>query len=147
MKLKQWVKLIPLSVVASSLCLCAYASSDLEAIMKARNLSEKDILAAAKTYQPSGRRDEYMVFSSGGQSGQVIVYGVPSMRIYKYIAVFTRNPGKVTATIRNLKRYLQAARSAAGTSPGVTRIIRLLRNVTANTPVIISSSMTKPIPV
>ena len=82
MKLKQWVKLIPLSVVASSLCLCAYASSDLEAIMKARNLSEKDILAAAKTYQPSGRRDEYMVFSSGGQSGQVIVYGVPSMRIY-----------------------------------------------------------------
>lgn len=54
MKLKQWVKLIPLSVVASSLCLCAYASSDLEAIMKARNLSEKDILAAAKTYQPSG---------------------------------------------------------------------------------------------
>lgn len=53
MKLKQWVKLIPLSVVASSLCLCAYASSDLEAIMKARNLSEKDILAAAKTYQPS----------------------------------------------------------------------------------------------
>ena len=103
MKLKQWVKLIPLSVVASSLCLCAYASSDLEAIMKARNLSEKDILAAAKTYQPSGRRDEYMVFSSGGQSGQVIVYGVPSMRIYKY--------------------------------------------VTANTPVIISSSMTKPIPV
>ena len=60
MKLKQWVKLIPLSVVASSLCLCAYASSDLEAIMKARNLSEKDILAAAKTYQPSGRRDEYI---------------------------------------------------------------------------------------
>lgn len=147
MKLKQWVKLIPLSVVASSLCLCAYASSDLEAIMKARNLSEKDILAAAKTYQPSGRRDEYMVFSSGGQSGQVIVYGVPSMRIYKYIAVLPRNLGKVTATIRNLKRYLQAARSAAGTSPGVTRIIRLLRNVTANTPVIISSSMTKPIPV
>ena len=92
MKLKQWVKLIPLSVVASSLCLCAYASSDLEAIMKARNLSEKDILAAAKTYQPSGRRDEYMVFSSGGQSGQVIVYGVPSMRIYKYIAVFTPEP-------------------------------------------------------
>ena len=53
MKLKQWVKLIPLSVVASSLCLCAYASSDLEAIMKARNLSEKGVcgfLCLARVY-------------------------------------------------------------------------------------------------
>lgn len=147
MKLKQWVKLIPLSVVASSLCLCAYASSDLEAIMKARNLSEKDILAAAKTYQPSGRRDEYMVFSSGGQSGQVIVYGVPSMRIYKYIAVFTPEPWQGYGYDQESKKVLAGGKSAAGTSPGVTRIIRLLRNVTANTPVIISSSMTKPIPV
>ncbi len=70
----------------------AMAADTLQDIMKKRNLSEKDVLAAAKTYQPSGRRDEYIVFSSGGQSGQVIVYGVPSMRIYKYIAVFTPEP-------------------------------------------------------
>ncbi|MBQ3674336.1 MAG: cytochrome C, partial [Campylobacter sp.] len=70
----------------------AFAVSELENIMKQRNLSEKDILAAAKTYQPSGKRDEFIVFSSGGQSGQVIVYGVPSMRIYKYIGVFTPEP-------------------------------------------------------
>ncbi|MCL2873190.1 MAG: Sec-dependent nitrous-oxide reductase [Betaproteobacteria bacterium] len=68
------------------------ADSDLQAIMKERNLSEKDVLAAAKTYQPSGRKDEFIVFSSGGQSGQVIVYGVPSMRIYKFIGVFTPEP-------------------------------------------------------
>ena len=37
-------------------------------------------------------KDEYYVFSSGGQSGQVIVYGVPSMRILKYIGVFTPEP-------------------------------------------------------
>jgi len=36
--------------------------------------------------------DKYVVFSSGGQSGQVIAYGVPSMRILKYIAVFTPEP-------------------------------------------------------
>lgn len=70
----------------------AFSASELETIMKERNLSEKDVLAAAKTYQPSGRRDDYIVFSSGGQSGQVIVYGVPSMRIYKYIGVFTPEP-------------------------------------------------------
>lgn len=67
-------------------------ANSLQEIMKARNLTEKDILAAAKTYQPSGRHDEFIVFSSGGQSGQVIVYGVPSMRIYKYIGVFTPEP-------------------------------------------------------
>lgn len=92
MKLKQWVKLIPLSVVASSLCLCAYASSDLEAIMKADMSWLQPKYPFLTDYAPSGRRDEYMVFSSGGQSGQVIVYGVPSMRIYKYIAVFTPEP-------------------------------------------------------
>ena len=70
---------------------CA-SGSDLQAIMKARGLTEKDILAAAKTYQPSGKKDDYIVFSSGGQSGQVMVYGVPSMRIYKYIGVFTPEP-------------------------------------------------------
>ena len=70
---------------------CA-ADSDLQAIMKARGLTEKDVLAAAKTYQPSGKKDDYIVFSSGGQSGQVMVYGVPSMRIYKFIGVFTPEP-------------------------------------------------------
>ena len=79
------------SVLFAASALCA-ADSDLERVMKERNLSEKDVLAAAKTYQPTGRKDDYMVFSSGGQSGQVIVYGVPSMRIYKYIGVFTPEP-------------------------------------------------------
>lgn len=41
-------------------------TNSLQEIMKARNLTEKDILAAAKTYQPSGRHDEFIVFSSGG---------------------------------------------------------------------------------
>ncbi len=68
------------------------ASTELEKVMKDRGLSQEDLLAAAKTYTPSGGRDKYIVFSSGGQSGQVIVYGVPSMRILKYIGVFTPEP-------------------------------------------------------
>lgn len=83
-----------LVVTASLLALgtASLASSDLQTIMKERKLTEKDVLAAAKTYQPSGRKDEFVVFSSGGQSGQILVYGVPSMRIYKYIGVFTPEP-------------------------------------------------------
>ncbi len=70
----------------------ASAASELEKVMKERGLSDKDILAAAKTYTPSGMHDKYLVFSSGGQSGQVIVYGVPSLRLLKYISVFTPEP-------------------------------------------------------
>ncbi len=68
------------------------AGGELQKIMKARGLTENDVIRAAKTYLPTGGRDEYVVFSSGGQSGQMIVYGVPSMKILKYIAVFTPEP-------------------------------------------------------
>ncbi|MDX1808798.1 MAG: Sec-dependent nitrous-oxide reductase [Sulfurospirillaceae bacterium] len=70
----------------------ANGATELAKVMKERGLSQQDLLAAAKTYTPSGGRDKYVVFSSGGQSGQVIVYGVPSMRILKYIGVFTPEP-------------------------------------------------------
>ena len=68
------------------------ATGELAKIMKDRGLSEVDVIRAAKTYNPTGVKDKYVVFSSGGQSGQMIVYGVPSMRILKYIAVFTPEP-------------------------------------------------------
>ena len=64
----------------------------LEKVMKERGLTENDVIHAAKTYNATGGRNEFIVFSSGGQSGQVIVYGVPTMRILKYIAVFTPEP-------------------------------------------------------
>ena len=72
--------------------LASASGGELQKIMKARGLSENDVIHAAKTYTPSGGRNEFIVFSSGGQSGQVIVYGVPTMRILKYIAVFTPEP-------------------------------------------------------
>ena len=70
----------------------AYAAESLQDVMKRRSLSQQDLLAAAKTYVPTGKRDEFIAFSSGGQSGQVLVYGIPSMRILKYIGVFTPEP-------------------------------------------------------
>lgn len=88
-------KMMVTSIAASFLGLAAVSSvsaESLQDVMKARGLTEKDILAAAKTYTPTGGRDEFLAFSSGGQSGQVIVYGIPSMRILKYIGVFTPEP-------------------------------------------------------
>ncbi len=67
-------------------------SDDAAAIAEARGLTPDDILAAVKTYTPSGMLDEYVMFSSGGHGGQVYVVGLPSMRIIKKIAVFTPEP-------------------------------------------------------
>jgi nitrous-oxide reductase len=62
---------------------------DAAAVIAERGLSPDDVYAAVKTYMPSGQTDPYIMISSGGQSGQVYVIGVPSMRILKEIAVFT----------------------------------------------------------
>ncbi|MES9903646.1 MAG: cytochrome C, partial [Sedimenticola sp.] len=91
-KKKRALSLLTGALMGLGMASSAYAQTSLEDVMKDRGLTQKDLLAAAKTYTPSGGRDEYLAFSSGGQSGHVIVYGVPSMRILKYIGVFTPEP-------------------------------------------------------
>ncbi len=49
-------------------------------------------VAAMKTYVAPGDLDEYYMFASGGHSGQVYVYGLPSMRHISTIPVFTPYP-------------------------------------------------------
>ncbi len=68
------------------------ASASIKELMQSRGLSEADVEAALKTYVPTGKRDDYIIFASGGQSGQVLVIGVPSMRLLKVIGVFTPEP-------------------------------------------------------
>ncbi|MBX3384825.1 MAG: Sec-dependent nitrous-oxide reductase [Phycisphaeraceae bacterium] len=63
--------------------------AQLTRIANERKLNVDDLLSAAKTFMPSGKHDEYVLFSSGGQSGQVYAIGVPSMRMLRSIAVFT----------------------------------------------------------
>jgi nitrous-oxide reductase len=67
------------------------ASSTAE-LMKQRGLSEADVSAALQTYTPTGKKDTYLTFASGGHGGNMIVIGVPSMRILKYVGVFTPEP-------------------------------------------------------
>jgi nitrous-oxide reductase len=49
-------------------------------------------VAAEKTYVAPGDLDEYYMFSSGGHSGQIYVYGLPSMRHISTIPVYTPYP-------------------------------------------------------
>jgi nitrous-oxide reductase len=59
-----------------------------------RAANASDVTAAAlQTYVAPGDLDEYYMFASGGHSGQVYVYGLPSMRHLVTIPVFTPYPG------------------------------------------------------
>jgi nitrous-oxide reductase len=49
-------------------------------------------IAAQATYVPPGDLDTYYMFSSGGHSGQIYVYGLPSMRHIATIPVYTPYP-------------------------------------------------------
>ncbi|HJW83538.1 MAG TPA: Sec-dependent nitrous-oxide reductase [Anaerolineae bacterium] len=66
--------------------------ADASAVIAERGLTPDDVYAAVKTYMPTGQTDPYIMLASGGQSGQMLVIGVPSMRILKVLAVFTPEP-------------------------------------------------------
>ncbi len=50
--------------------------------------------APAKVYVAPGTYDEFYAFMSGGFSGQVSVYGLPSGRLFRVIPVFSQDPEK-----------------------------------------------------
>ncbi len=66
--------------------------ADAAKLAQERGLTADDVYAAVKTFMPSGKHDDYIMIASGGQSGQVFVIGIPSMRLLKNIAVFTPEP-------------------------------------------------------
>jgi len=50
--------------------------------------------AASKVYVAPGKYDDFYAFLSGGFSGQVSVYGLPSGRLLRVIPVFSQDPEK-----------------------------------------------------
>ncbi len=88
-----WNRVRPVFAVsiacAASSAAHAQSMRDVEAIAKERGLTTQDLVAAAKTYTPSGQHDDYVMFASGGHAGQVFAVGLPSMRLLRSIAVFT----------------------------------------------------------
>ncbi len=59
-----------------------------------RGLTADDVTRSLKTFVPPGKpeMDTHMLFSSGGHGGQILVMGVPSMKLLKVIGVFTPEP-------------------------------------------------------
>ncbi|RMG64385.1 MAG: Sec-dependent nitrous-oxide reductase [Calditrichaeota bacterium] len=84
-------------------------------VIQQRGLTAQDVYAAVKTYIPTGKHDEYIMFASGGHSGQVLVIGVPSMRLLKVIGVFTPEPWQGWGFSKETREVL-----AGGNPPGKT---------------------------
>ena len=68
------------------------ALTEASRIAQARSLTPADVTAAVRSFVAPGQKDEYYMMSSAGHSGQVLVVGMPSMRILKVIAVFAPEP-------------------------------------------------------
>ena len=102
-----------------SMCGFAYADTNLTdqilKIAKERNLKPDDVLAAAQTYTPAGKKDEFLCINSGGQAGSAILYGVPSMRIYKYIATAAHDPATGYLHDQQTKKMVNKALRQNGT--------------------------------
>jgi len=62
--MKQTVSMLLAAGIGFAAAGAAYSAESLQDVMKRRNLSQQDLLAAAKTYVPTGKRDEFVVFSS-----------------------------------------------------------------------------------
>lgn len=63
--------------------------------------------AASRVYVAPGAKDEFYAFMSGGFSGQVSVYGLPSGRLLKVIPVFSQNAENAWGYSEESKPMLQ----------------------------------------
>jgi len=64
---------------------------------------------AERVYVPPGKYDEFYAFLSGGFSGQLAVYGLPSGRLFKVIPVFSQDPEKAYGYNEETRPMLQTS--------------------------------------
>ena len=78
-------KLLLTPMIALALVGCNRQGDALRDNAKARG---NTAAAAEQVYVPPGKLDDYYAFLSGGQSGSIFVYGIPSCRFLKEIPIF-----------------------------------------------------------
>lgn len=67
----------------------AGAPNPLEQIIQARGLTPDEAAAALKVFVPPGKYDDFVMVTSGGHRGSVMLYGIPSMRLLKEVPVYS----------------------------------------------------------
>jgi len=79
------------AVIVAAL-VASHCAPSAPAVRKAASGASDLAVAAQKVYVAPGDLDEYYMFASGGHSGNVYVYGVPSMRHISTIPVYSPYP-------------------------------------------------------
>ena len=64
---------------------------------------------AEKSYVPPGEHDEYYGFISGGYSGQLSIYGLPSGRLFRVVPVFSVDAEKAYGFNEETKPMLESS--------------------------------------
>jgi nitrous-oxide reductase len=80
------------AIFAAALMAWQCAPSPPKGTKKGPATASDQSVAAMKTYVAPGDLDEFYMFASGGHSGQIYVYGIPSMRHLSTIPVYTPYP-------------------------------------------------------
>ncbi|MFB3169835.1 Sec-dependent nitrous-oxide reductase [Neobacillus sp. 179-C4.2 HS] len=87
--MKKWVPIasgLLAGFVAATISFADFSTSTNNQVASGSTKSD-----AEKVYVPFGEKDDYYLFASGGHSGQMFIYGVPSMRHIRTVPVFSQD--------------------------------------------------------
>jgi nitrous-oxide reductase len=87
--MKKWIPIVTGLLVGFIVATISFADFSSKANTETASGSSKS--NAEKVYVPFGQKDDYYLFASGGHSGQMFIYGVPSMRKIRTIPVFSQD--------------------------------------------------------
>ena len=94
----------------AAVALLALSAAVLATSCKPKGIIQKvESGTAEKVYVPPGKKDEMYNFVSGGFSGQVAVYGLPSGRLFREIPVFSADPESGWGYSEETKPMLQTS--------------------------------------
>jgi nitrous-oxide reductase len=74
---------------ATSAATVTDSTNPIDQIIRDRGLTPDEAAAALKVFVPPGKYDEFVMVTSGGHRGSVMLYGIPSMRLLKEIPVYS----------------------------------------------------------
>jgi len=104
-KIKSVLTLIVIALIVAGISSCGQQAKDSDAFRKGALSSD----VASRVYVAPGEYDEFYAFVSGGFSGQLAVYGLPSGRLLRVIPVFSVDPEKAYGFSEETKPMLETS--------------------------------------
>jgi nitrous-oxide reductase len=96
-------------VAALAIGAVAFLGCNSDSTAKREKAAVQNASAAQQIYVAPGKLDDYYAILSGGQSGSMFVYGIPSCRFIKEIAVFEPRAGQGYANNPGSESYKRLA--------------------------------------